>query len=326
MLLLDTGSNIMKDVLQRRFEHMERQQREISAGATDKPVKADLILANFCDYDGFLYHINNPGSPAERNKVTVSLELCGFKVLMERKDIDVKSYLKKKAYGAYLEDQPESGSDLTVLLDFDSEALKGASSADNQKLINELADIKYHVLEAYLVPNFATILTDKPSPLPPQLIIHRSDEAIYVRPLADQVEITYRTKFDDDDDFEMGKIFIQEFAETKVAGPGVRAFLNKPPVEVQSIFNSYDKSRAAYVVLSLRQQTIQNEAKQLNSVKLCLSFRNYLHYHLKCSKAYIHSRMRLQTANFIKILNRAFPDDEKTEKKTISGQRFGGPN
>ncbi len=38
-------------------------------------------------------------------------------------------------------------------------------------------------------------------------------------------------------------------------------------------------------------------------------FRNYLHYHIKCSKAYIHSRMRAKTAAFLKVLNRAKPGE-----------------
>ena len=118
-------------------------------------------------------------------------------------------------------------------------------------------------------------------------------------------------------------MFIQEFSETRVAGPGVRAFVGKPPNEVADIFSSYDNSRAAYVVISLRQQVITGEAKQLNAIKLCLSFRNYLHYHLKCSKAYIHSRMRAQSSHFIKVLNRALPNEEKGgEKKTMSGRSF----
>ena len=140
--------------------------------------------------------------------------------------------------------------------------------------------------------------------------------------LADQIELTYRTKFDDDDDFEIGKVFIQEFSETRVAGPGVRAFVGKPPTEVADVFANYDNSRAAYVVISLRQQVISGEAKQMNAIKLCLSFRNYLHYHLKCSKAYIHSRMRAQSSHFIKVLNRALPTEEKSEKKTMSGRSF----
>jgi actin related protein 2/3 complex subunit 2 len=42
-----------------------------------------------------------------------------------------------------------------------------------------------------------------------------------------------------------------------------------------------------------------------NTIDLIHLFRNYLHYHIKCSKAYIHSRMRAKTAAFLKVLNRA---------------------
>jgi actin related protein 2/3 complex subunit 2 len=51
-------------------------------------------------------------------------------------------------------------------------------------------------------------------------------------------------------------------------------------------------------------------------------FRNYLHYHIKCSKAYMHSRMRTRVSEFLKVLNRAKPERQTTEKKTISGRTF----
>lgn len=35
-------------------------------------------------------------------------------------------------------------------------------------------------------------------------------------------------------------------------------------------------------------------------------------------KAYIHTRMRAKTSEFLKVLNRARPDAEKKEMKTIS--------
>ena len=47
-------------------------------------------------------------------------------------------------------------------------------------------------------------------------------------------------------------------------------------------------------------------------------FRDYLHYHIKCSKAYMHSRMRARVQAFLKVLNRAKPDPVVVEKKTIS--------
>lgn len=53
-------------------------------------------------------------------------------------------------------------------------------------------------------------------------------------------------------------------------------------------------------------------------------FRDYLHYHIKCSKAYMHSRMRHRVAEFQKVLNRAKPEDKEVaagggrERKTVS--------
>jgi actin related protein 2/3 complex subunit 2 len=53
-------------------------------------------------------------------------------------------------------------------------------------------------------------------------------------------------------------------------------------------------------------------------------FRNYLAYHIKCSKAYFHSRMRARVVSLIKILNRAKVeiDESKREKKTAQGKTF----
>eukprot|EP00121_Abeoforma_whisleri_P015213 Awhi_evm2s14022 len=56
-----------------------------------------------------------------------------------------------------------------------------------------------------------------------------------------------------------------------------------------------------------------------DTVNLLETFRNYLHYHIKCSKAYLHCRMRARVSASVKILNRAKPEVEK-EKKTASGR------
>lgn len=55
-----------------------------------------------------------------------------------------------------------------------------------------------------------------------------------------------------------------------------------------------------------------------NTIDLIHMFRNYLHYHIKCSKVYIHSRMRTKTTDFLKVLNRARSQSKSIEKKTIT--------
>jgi hypothetical protein len=47
-------------------------------------------------------------------------------------------------------------------------------------------------------------------------------------------------------------------------------------------------------------------------------FRDYLHYHIKCSKAYMHSRMRARVAEFLKVLNRAKMENREVERKTVT--------
>uniref|UniRef100_A0A183C5K9 Arp2/3 complex 34 kDa subunit n=1 Tax=Globodera pallida TaxID=36090 RepID=A0A183C5K9_GLOPA len=64
-----------------------------------------------------------------------------------------------------------------------------------------------------------------------------------------------------------------------------------------------------------------NKKARDNTISLIHTFRDYLHYHIKCSKVYLHSRMRSKTNDFLKVLNRALPET-KLEKKTISGRTF----
>ncbi|EHB04096.1 Actin-related protein 2/3 complex subunit 2 [Heterocephalus glaber] len=65
-----------------------------------------------------------------------------------------------------------------------------------------------------------------------------------------------------------------------------------------------------------------NASSRDNTINLIHTFWDYLHYHIKCSKAYIHTRMRAKTSDFLKVLNHARPDAEKKEMKTITGKTF----
>ncbi|KOB73956.1 Actin related protein 2/3 complex subunit 2, partial [Operophtera brumata] len=57
-----------------------------------------------------------------------------------------------------------------------------------------------------------------------------------------------------------------------------------------------------------------------NTIDLLHMFRDYLHYHIKCSKVYVHSRMRAKAGDLLKVLNRARPQNSSrpTERKTIT--------
>lgn len=62
------------------------------------------------------------------------------------------------------------------------------------------------------------------------------------------------------------------------------------------------------------------EAARENTIDLLHMFRDYLHYHIKCSKVYVHSRMRAKAGDLLKVLNRARPQTNArpAERKTIT--------
>ena len=91
-----------------------------------------------------------------------------------------------------------------------------------------------------------------------------------------------------------------------------------------------------FVVLLPRHLT---KARRDDVISHIQTFRDYFHYHIKASKAFIHSRMRRRTADFLQgsanrylnlstllmlstVLRRARPENEEKERKTASGRTF----
>jgi actin related protein 2/3 complex subunit 2 len=65
------------------------------------------------------------------------------------------------------------------------------------------------------------------------------------------------------------------------------------------------------------------------TISLIQTFRDYLHYHIKCAKAYLHARLRARVSEYLKVLNRAKPQysatghaAQESDKKTASGRTF----
>ena len=111
---------------------------------------------------------------------------------------------------------------------------------------------------------------------------------------------------------------MQEFKEGRRAshtGPQVLFSYRDPPMELQNT-DALSGKNIGYVTFVLFPRHTNKNARD-NTINLIHIFRDYLHYHIKCSKVYIHSRMRAKTSEFLKVLNRARPE-KQTEKKTIT--------
>ncbi|KER22462.1 hypothetical protein T265_09441 [Opisthorchis viverrini] len=129
----------------------------------------------------------------------------------------------------------------------------------------------------------------------------------YVQALHDRVTVIFSTMFKDPDDMLIGKVFMQEFTEARRRldrAPQVLYSHRVPPAELQGT-NAVVSDSVAYITFVLFPRHISSEASRQKSIDLIHTLRNYLHYHIKCSKAYIQMRMRAKTSEFLKVINRA---------------------
>jgi actin related protein 2/3 complex subunit 2 len=157
-------------------------------------------------------------------------------------------------------------------------------------------------------------------------IHYREEEAIYVKASHDRVTVIFSTVFREETDRVFGKVFIQEFVDARrraIQNAPQVLFMNDPPLELQNVpgVRSTGTGEIGYVtfVLFPRHLTPQRMVDVISHIQ---TFRDYFHYHIKASKAYIHSRMRKRTADFLQVLRRARPENEERERKTASGRTF----
>ena len=100
-------------------------------------------------------------------------------------------------------------------------------------------------------------------------------------------------------------------------------FRNDPPLELQGQpgLRGGRGENVGYITFVLFPRHLK-DTKRDDVISHVQTFRDYFHYHIKASKAYIHSRMRRRTADFLQVLNRARPENQEKERKTASGRSF----
>lgn len=151
----------------------------------------------------------------------------------------------------------------------------------------------------------------------------RGKEAMYILPYSDRVMVTFSLDFEDPSDVVLGKVFLQEFydirqkhtvqnAPTVIFGkelPSEMAKFIPDDVKAKLNFISFgkygrlDKTSSNHLVVSLPRH-FEGE-KVNNSISQLLNFRTYMHYHIKCTKAYLHNRMRSKVSDFLKVIDRS---------------------
>jgi len=155
---------------------------------------------------------------------------------------------------------------------------------------------------------------------------YRGEEAIYIKPdNAEQSIIVFSIQFRDPGDVIFAQVFLQEFADVRKKMTNVPAltYTKEPPGELKGIRGLKEGDDVGYVTMVVFKNHLADKQKE-KTIDLILTFRDYLHYHIKCSKAYLHTRMRKRVTDLLKILNRAKPEKDEKDivKKTFQGKAF----
>jgi actin related protein 2/3 complex, subunit 2 len=98
--------------------------------------------------------------------------------------------------------------------------------------------------------------------------------------------------------------------------PQVLYSSKEPPLEIRHL-NLQATEDIGYVTFILFPRHFSKPAIAEATISHIQLFRDYLHYHIKCSKAYMHSRMRHRVAEFQKVLNRAKQEVVNSDRKTM---------
>jgi len=290
MILLEVNNRIVEETLTVKIKNALSDQ------------KPESVLVTVADFDGVLYRISNPKE--DKTKVNVSISLKFYKELQEHGADDVL----KREYGDLLVAADE-GFDVTVQIDL-------SNIPDNwEEIVKKCGLLKRNCFAAVFEKYFE--FQEKEEVGQQRAVInYRDDETMYVEAKSDRVTVIFSTIFKDASDIILSEVFMREFKEGRKASATAPTVLfnNKEPPEDLKSTDARTGEGVGYITFVLFPRHTKADTRD-NTIDLIHLFRDYLHYHLKCSKAYIHSRMRAKTSDFLKVLNRAKIEDESAKKK-----------
>jgi len=292
MILLESNNRIIEETLTLKIKNALSNQ------------KPEGISVTVADFDGVLFKISNPDN--DKTKLNISISLKFYKELEKHGSEGVL----RREYGNHLI-SPDEGFDATVQVDLTS------IPDDWESLVKRIGLLKRNCFAAVFEKYF-DFQEQGEEGVETAVVHYRDDETMYVEAKADRVTVIFSTIFKDADDIILGKVFMQEFKEGRKASataPTVLFSNKEPPMGLKDT-EAKTGEGVGYITFVLFPRHTNRETRD-NTIDLIHLFRDYLHYHLKCSKAYIHSRMRAKTSEFLKVLNRA-KISEDTGKKKVS--------
>jgi len=297
---------------------LESHNYIIHTTLAEKIARPSSLDVQFVDFDGVRFHMS---TPERKTSLLLSMHIRCWDELVNYGALDIL----QRDYGALLSAQPEPEYNVSLVIDLEQVP---TDDETRDSFLTSIALLKRNVFAAPFERGFKTQkeLEASGSSQGELMEIHyRDEEAIYVQASHDRVTVIFSTIFQEETDRVYGKVFLQEFVDARRQqslqnAPQVLYSSRDPPLEIRHVSGLRNAEDIGYVTFILFPRHFANPSIVSNTISHIQLFRDYLHYHIKCSKAYMHSRMRHRVAEFQKVLNRAKTEIATTERKTISGR------
>jgi len=300
MILLEPGNRILGETISAQVIRENPEE------------KREAIDVRLCDFDDTSYRVVVTAEAKDTIRVSI-----GLPAYRQVKDHGADAGVAK-AYGAYVQPEPDQGYDVTLAID-----LNALGATKPEKLVSDISLFKANLIGGVFDHFFSNLLKGG-KPLDPFRFDLRGDTNIFFIPTADRVTVIYSLDFKDRVDRAVARVFLQEFVDarrTLGAAPPC-AFGPNPPPELKSFGITEPSGNLGFLTFSVLKSHLDRDKKE-RVIAVLQVFRNYLQYHIKCSKTYFHSRMRLRVAALISVLNRAKMEPlVDGVKRTITGKTF----
>jgi len=299
MILLEQGNRVLGETVLEKLK------------PSDPTAKREPMDVRLCDFDDVQYRVFV--DPNNRNVLQVSIALPCWNDI---KNVGGQDALNTH-YSGLAAAEAAAGFDVTLNIDL-----------DNLPAAPEVIVEKVKMLKTNLVGGpfyrFLQNLNKGGAALDPFKFSLRSDTTVYFFSGSDRVTLVYSVDFTERVDLAVAKVFLQEFEDTRrhLGSAPPCSFSVNPPMEMKA-FNITEPQPGKLGFLSFALLKSHVDNNKLDRVVATLqSFRNYLQYHIKCSKSFFHARMRARVQSLLKVLNRAKQEQEDGPKRLLSGKYF----
>lgn len=295
MILLEPGNRILGETV---------------TDSLSEDSKVEPMEVKLCDFDDVTYQVKVDAANLKLMQVSMNLP-CYHQI----KDKGAESAVKR-VYGDMVAAEAETGFDITINVPLEE-------NKDPGKLAKDVTLLKQNTVGGVFDHYFTELLVGK-EPGEPFKFDLRGDTTLYFFPRKDRVVVIFALDFTEDVDKTIAKVFMQEFVDSRrrVARAPPVSWGANPPKELEHFKITENEGNLGYISFAILKSHL-DKGKKETVISVLQVFRNYIQYHIKCSKSYFHQRMRARVRALLKVLNRArFDADQAKEKKTAGGKTF----